>query len=73
MPTRPREWPNNAKWSRDEAAMLAFRGQKKCRQLLDNWNDVSEVSKVTLVAQVLDILHQVDELMTQVGAQRKGV
>jgi len=53
--------------------MLAFRGQKKCRQLLDNWNDVSEVSKVTLVAQVLDILHQVDELMTQVGAQRKGV
>ena len=71
--SKPREWPNNARWARDEAAMLAFRGTGLLRKLLENYFDISDAARIALAAQAQDCLHRIDELMTQVGAERRGV
>jgi len=71
--TKAREWPNHARWARDEAAMLAFQGSQKGRRLLDNYHATSELSKAIIIGQLVDCLHRIDQLMTQVGAERQGV
>lgn len=71
--SKAREWPNNARWARDEAAMLAFEGSRLIEKLLKNYHHIDDAARIALAAQAGFCLHKIDLLMTQAGAPRRGV
>mgnify|MGYP006935499971 CR=1 FL=1 len=69
MSDKPREWPNKAKWQRDQALMAASSGIHALEIVFDEV--VTETDRIRREAQALHELHTIKSLMIEAGAQTK--
>jgi hypothetical protein len=67
MPTKPREWPNNAREARDRAAEEANKAIRALSPMLDRQMTQEEVIRRTAIA--LNSSHTIARLMENNGAQ----
>lgn len=65
MATNPREWPNNAKWARDNSAECLQEIVRLTRKLMQH-NDITVVASA---GHILDYAQRGSRYLLQVGAQ----
>ena len=62
MSTKPRQWPNNAAWARDQAIMEA---QEALRELVPVIR--GSVNPLTVLASIVDHLYKIVEYLKSVA------
>lgn len=64
---KAREWPNGAKWARDQAAMLAVEAERLMMPLLEE-KPLTESQSIILASRVVVIIVKIKSLMVEQGA-----
>lgn len=67
MSNKPREWPNNAKRQRDEAAEAAVTGIRILEPLV-NGEEMTETEQLRRQARALNLFQKIARLLESIGA-----
>lgn len=68
MATNPRDWPNNARASRDQASEQANRALRALRPILDHHTIMTREELITRIAIAIDSTQIIARLMERQGA-----
>ncbi len=71
MSTAPREWPNAAKWARDEAAEAMMEALHALEPLVDERRPVSESEALRRISTAIVKTNRGLRLLESVGAQTR--
>lgn len=73
MSDKPRDWPNNAKAARDQAAEAAIGGIKALEPVVSGERSLTESERIRREAQALNALQRIARLMEGAGAPTRAI